>query len=424
MFNAEFYKNILDKINSEVCITDVETDTIVYVNDRFRKSFGAEDLEGKVCWKVLQKGMNGRCSFCKIEELQKCPGKVSVWRESNTYNGRIYNNTDTVQDFNGRLYHIQTSIDITDQLQLSMEAAIDELTGVRNRNSGKHHLEDMLKAMGENDKFSIALYDINGLKWVNDTYGHLEGDKLLRFVAQTIDHTLEDHDFVFRLSGDEFIIVFMNKDIYQAEEWMQSIITELNQKKTENNFSYDVSFSYGLAGITGGDKLTVSDVLSIADAQMYIKKRDYHILMGKKRLQEERFKNMETLFSTADPVDRDFLFEAISLSMDDYPFIGNLKTGEFMYSLKMVQDFGLPGQVISNAAAFWGERIHPDDEMMFLRSNQEIADGRADYHTISYRALDIEGKWVHLLCKGRMIRDKFGAPDLFAGVIHNLEKEG
>ena len=67
---------------------------------------------------------------------------------------------------------------------------MDELTGVRNRNSGKRHLEGMLKAMGEDDKFSVALYDINGLKWVNDTYGHLEGDKLLRFVAQTIDGIL------------------------------------------------------------------------------------------------------------------------------------------------------------------------------------------------------------------------------------------
>ena len=71
----------------------------------------------------------------------------------------------------------------------------------------------------------------------------------------------------------------------------------INQKKIDNNFSSDVSFSYGLAGITGGDKLTVSDVLSIADAQMYIKKRDYHILMSKKRLREERFKNTETTVS-------------------------------------------------------------------------------------------------------------------------------
>ena len=52
--------------------------------------------------------------------------------------------------------------------------------------------------------------------------------------------------------------------------------------------------------------MTVSDVLSIADAQMYIKKRDYHILMSKKRLREERFKNTETTVGSVPPVDSGF----------------------------------------------------------------------------------------------------------------------
>ena len=45
----------------------------------------------------------------------------------------------------------------------------------------------------------------------------------------------------------------------------------------------------------------------------------------------------------------------------------------------MAEDFGLPGQVVKNAASFWKRRIHPDDARMFLDSNQEIADGRADH---------------------------------------------
>ena len=59
------------------------------------------------------------------------------------------------QPFNGRLYHIQTSVDITDQFQLSMEATMDELTGVRNRNSGKRHLEGMLKMNGRRINFLL-----------------------------------------------------------------------------------------------------------------------------------------------------------------------------------------------------------------------------------------------------------------------------
>lgn len=424
MFDSTFYKAILDKISSNVYITDVETDQIVYMNDFMKQTFHLQNPEGQVCWKVLQRGMTGRCSFCKVNELKNKTEDEAVWREKNTVNGRVYDNVDTIHNWNGRLYHMQNSVDITDQIQLSLEAAVDGLTGVRNRNSGKKYLEDLLKEMKEGEKFSIALYDINGLKWVNDTYGHLEGDRLLRFVAQTIQQELDDPDFVFRLSGDEFIVVFMDKDLSQAEAWMQKIISSLDERRIKSGFSYDVSFSYGLAKIAGGDKLSVSDVLSIADAQMYIQKREHHILMGKKRFQRARAKREENYWAEPVSLNRDFLFEAISDSIDDYPFIGNLQTGEFMYSQKMVLDFNLPGQIINNAVAFWRERIHPDDEMMFLRSNQEIADGRIDHHTIAYRALDSNGEWVHLLCRGRMIRDKMGRPELFAGVVRNLDLHG
>ena len=93
-----------------------------------------------------------------------------------------------------------------------------------------------------------------------------------------------------------------------------------------------------------------------------------------------------------------------------------------MYSRQMMIDFRLPNQILDNAAAFWGEKIHPDDKAGFLRSNQEIADGRAEQHTIYYRAKDASNRWIPLLCKGKMIRDKNGNPDLFAGTIRNLDK--
>ena len=68
-------------------------------------------------------------------------------------------------------------------------------------------------------------------------------------------------------------------------------------------------------------------MLSIADAQMYIQKRDHHILMGKKRLQRERVERVENHPDQPVSLNRDFLFEAIADSIDDYPFIGKLQTG-------------------------------------------------------------------------------------------------
>ena len=420
---SEFYKNILNRINSNIYITDIDTDKIVYMNDYMKHTFHLQNPEGETCWKILQCDMTGRCPFCKIEQLKSTQrNSACVWKEKNTITGRIYMNCDSLIDWDGKQYHIQNSIDITDQILLSMEASIDELTGILNRNAGKKRLEDMLKNMTSEDKLAVALCDINGLKWVNDTYGHMEGDKLLVFFAQNVHQELQDSDFIFRLSGDEFVIVFVNKETAQLETWMQHMLEKLKVRRTAKGITYDVSFSYGLASIYAGEHLNVSDVLSIVDTQMYIQKRDHHIKMGQERLQQDRRRqtNGETLLPFQ--YNKDYLFDALSESIDDYLFVGNLKTGKFMYSYKMMVDFGLPSQILSNAAAFWGEKVHPDDMMMFLRSNQEIADGRAEQHAITYRAKNVNGTWSNLLCKGKMIRDESGQPDLFAGTIRNLDK--
>ena len=69
-FDLQFFYNILNGINSNLYITDVETDEIVYMNDHCKQAFQLTDPEGKVCWKVLQKGMTKRCDFCKVDKLK------------------------------------------------------------------------------------------------------------------------------------------------------------------------------------------------------------------------------------------------------------------------------------------------------------------------------------------------------------------
>lgn len=83
---------------------------------------------------------------------------------------------------------------------------------------------------------------------------------------------MSEPDFVLRLSGDEFIIVFMNKDTGEADIWMRKILKMLKDRRKAVGIDYDVTFSYGLATIRERERLTVSDVLSLVDAQMYIQK--------------------------------------------------------------------------------------------------------------------------------------------------------
>ncbi len=418
-FDAQFYRSILEKTNTGIYITDACTDEIIYMNQQMKQTFRVDQVEGRTCWQVLQRGQTGRCKFCRIGELMTDPGRKNcVWREKNPVTGRIYLHHDSLEEWNGRLYHIQNSIDVTEQVHLSRVAAYDELTGILNRKAGRKRLNDLLESLGEDERCTVVLYDIDGLKWVNDTFGHLEGDRLLLFVTKNIRQNLKEKDFVFRLSGDEFIIVFRDMEPEQVEQWMDSIRRILDGRRPWEGMDYEVSFSYGMVCIRGGDHLSVSDALSIADTQMYMKKRDFHIMKGQKKLRESGSRYRKRPAFT---YNKNRLFDALTESLDDYAFVGNLKTGEFMYSAKMAADFGLPGQVIPNAADFWGKRIHPEDAEAFCRSNQDVADGRTERHAVVYRVENAYGQWVRLICKGRMIRDGQGRPDLFAGIIRNLD---
>ena len=295
-------------------------------------------------------------------------------------------------------------------------ANYDDLTKVLNRRAGRERLISLLeKARTESRILVVALCDVNDLKQINDRHGHREGDNMLRYVAMSMSRELKENDVLFRLSGDEFAMAFYDENEKNAEKRMQRILAYLNEKKNSRKLMYETSFSYGLVEIYPEEYYMVEDLLEKADCKMYIQKRNYHILRAKQRLEQQNDSGVREFI-----YDKEHLYDALMESTDDYIFVGNMKTGVFRYPPAMVREFGLPGEVVENAAAFWGGKIHPYDERHFLESNQEIADGRMESHDIEYRAKNARGEWIWLRCRGRMIRDERGEPNLFAGMITHL----
>lgn len=421
LFGNSFLLNIIEGMNINIYITDIETDQIVYMNETMKQTFQKEYPEGGKCWRVLQKDKNKRCSFCKIEELLvKGENSSCIWHEVNEVTGRIYKNFDRIFSWNGKKYFVQCSSDVTDFIQLTESANLDDLTRMLNRRAGKAKLEEMVeRAKKEQENVTVVLCDINELKQINDLYGHSEGDHLLRYFSSVLKENMTDDDVVFRLSGDEFVLVYYGQDSKTADRKVQVIRNQLTEDRDQNAIFYPVTFSYGLMQLYPGDSYTVADIIYRVDELMYVQKRKYHIQCQKEKLREA---GVPQACTTVFDYDKDRLYEALADSTDDYIFVGNMKTGVFRYPPAMVQEFGLPGEIVEHAAAFWGELIHPHDEQGFLESNQEIADGRAEYHDIEYRARNVRGEWIWLRCRGRMMRDDKGEPWLFAGMITNLGK--
>lgn len=300
-------------------------------------------------------------------------------------------------------------------------AATDSLTGVSSRREGKDRLELIVKrAKKENKMLTVAMFDLNSLNWINNRYGDKEGDKVLQFVTSASRRCLRPEDVIFRLSSDEFIVAFYGEERTNAETRIQKITEILESEHETYGLECRPSFSYGAVEIYPEDCFTVSDIITKADELMYMQKRNYHIMRAKNKLKHT---DPESASKDEFQYNQARLYDALIESTDDYIFIGNMKTGVFRYPPAMVAEFGLPGEVVENAAACWSGLIHPHDETHFLESNQEIADGRVEEHNIEYRARNTEREWIWLRCRGKLIRDKYGNPDMFAGIITNLGKE-
>ena len=121
----------------------------------------------------------------------------------------------------------------------------------------------------------LAIIDLNYFKIINDTYGHIVGDKVLIFIANSLKKTTGN---VIRYGGDEFIIIFSNassKDIVLKQ--LNGIRENIISKKLKStNESFRVSFSFGISPFKQDDELT--SIIELADKEMYkdkikIKKR-------------------------------------------------------------------------------------------------------------------------------------------------------
>lgn len=137
----------------------------------------------------------------------------------------------------------------------------DYLTGATSRGCGYKILEDLIK---ENHKFSIALLDIDNFKRINDTYGHTTGDEVLKYICNSFKEKLSSEDIIIRTGGEEFILIFSNKDINYSFNQLDRIREEIHSESKGNNV--EISFS---AGITERSEETLELLIDKIDKLLY-----------------------------------------------------------------------------------------------------------------------------------------------------------
>ena len=162
---------------------------------------------------------------------------------------------------------VRKEMELQKQLLAANEKAYrDELTGVKNKNAYGEY-EAQLQAAIDNGTvkdFALLICDLNGLKTVNDRFGHIMGDAYIKSASNLICH-IWDHSPVFRIGGDEFAVILQGTDYENRAALMQQM-----DEIIQENMKHDrVVFAAGLAEYVPGSTLSVADVFACADSRMY-----------------------------------------------------------------------------------------------------------------------------------------------------------
>ncbi len=147
----------------------------------------------------------------------------------------------------------------------------DTLTRLYNRHYGMELLQEWIN---ENRIFILCFADIDNLKYVNDKFGHAEGDKYIQCVADKLRSALPEA-VICRVGGDEFMLLDKSLGMGIAIERMEAVRNGLLAYQADKNVSYEHSISYGIIEINEDNSLMAEELLSIADEKMYEYKRAY-----------------------------------------------------------------------------------------------------------------------------------------------------
>ena len=168
--------------------------------------------------------------------------------------------------------------------QLGVARAVantDPLTGIKNKNAYVAREAEMNHRISERtqEDFAVVVCDVNGLKWVNDTLGHKEGDEYIRSACRLICATFR-HSPVFRIGGDEFVVILMGGDYERRDE----LLAGLDERSVSNIERGEVVVSAGMAEYQPEGDHHVEQVFERADALMYRRKKELKALPGAERL--------------------------------------------------------------------------------------------------------------------------------------------
>lgn len=278
-------KSILDAQDNIIIVTNKEE--ITNVNKKFLDFFGVVDFDEFILTKknifdffqeefgfISKEQINKQESWIKyIKDLQEIDRIVKI--KSPTEEEKVFTiNVDYYEQKND--YYVFSLTDITKFKEksniLEYQASHDKLTGLFNRNRfDEIYSKEIKRAKRYNNDLSIIIFDIDDFKIINDTYGHLIGDDVLKDMAKIALSSVREQDINIRWGGEEFLILLPQTNLLGAIAVANKVRTSI-EKHLFTSKSLKITASFGVAQFTNGDN-DENTIISKADTLLYEAKR-------------------------------------------------------------------------------------------------------------------------------------------------------
>ena len=255
------------RVNRSLCDIVGFSETELLASD-FQAITHRDDLGNDLA--ELYRMLSGELLTCQLEKRYIHKLGHNVWAASSA---------SLVRDAQGEPLHFIFQIqDITERKRA--EAAIqtlslaDELTGLYNRRGFLAFCKQHLSSLHRTNKSVALVYaDLDGLKVINDSFGHKEGDRALVKTAELLKETFRSSDVLGRLGGDEFTALA----VVEPGDGVDQVVARLEQKFANYNAlkiaPYKLSISIGVAQFDAEGSQTMEDLMAMADVAMYENKR-------------------------------------------------------------------------------------------------------------------------------------------------------
>ena len=264
---SDFAPYILDKLGFGVTVIDAETHKIIYVNSKLldETGYNYSEIVGKSCHNLLCPAEVGRCPISDLgNKVDNSERKMLL------VDGTLKPIIKTVVPLmiKNKNYFIESVIDNTDRIaihdqQIKHLAFHDYLTGIYNR----AFFEEELHRLDTERQLPLTLVigDVNGLKIINDAFGHEKGDELLIKVAKILKESFRSEDIVARWGGDEFTVILPKTDLNDTLNIMPRINEKLKEESTQ---TLPLSVAFGLATKENSSQ-KIDELIKIAEDKMY-----------------------------------------------------------------------------------------------------------------------------------------------------------